>query len=97
MNSNSCEVLDLVYMDQEALELSLFTGAVHVYKRSKDQIEELLSTRGERLPIHSVKMSQNRRALLIMIGLNTSSDEIHHSFKEVIWTNSNHNRNKQPI
>ncbi|UCF63647.1 MAG: hypothetical protein JSW33_13960 [bacterium] len=94
-NRKSCEVLDLVYMDQEALQISLFTGAVHVYKRSKEQVEELLSARGERLPIHFVKMSQNHRSLLIMIGSGTTSEEVHNGFQEVIWTSPNHNKNKR--
>ncbi len=94
-NRKSCEVLDLVYMDQEALQISLFTGAVHVYKRSKEQVEELLSARGERLPIHSVKMSQNHRALLIMIGSGSTSEEVNNGFQEVIWTSTDHNIKKR--
>jgi len=90
-----CEVLDLVYMDQEALQMSLFTGMVHIYKRSKDQIEELHSAQGESLPIQSIKISQNRRALLVTIGSDVESDKLQRSFQQVIWTNSFHQKKKK--
>jgi phosphoribosyl-AMP cyclohydrolase len=61
------EIFDLVYMNQEALKLSLGTGEVHVFRRSKSEIEKLTEKTGQGYSIGSIKIAKNRRALLMTI------------------------------
>jgi phosphoribosyl-AMP cyclohydrolase len=61
------EIFDLVYMNQEALKLSLETEEVHVFRRSKSEIEKLIEETGQGYRIGSIKIAKNRRALLMTI------------------------------
>ncbi len=61
------EIFDLVYMNQEALKLSVQTGEVYVFRRSKMEIEKLVEETGKGYIIRSIKIAKNRRALLMII------------------------------
>lgn len=61
------ETFDLVYMNQDALKLSLETGEVHVFRRSKSEIEKLMEETGQGYRIGSIKIAKNHRALLMTI------------------------------
>ncbi len=66
-NHQSNEVLDLVYMDREALQLSYASGELYVFRRSKQKIERLRNRSGKSVTIQQMAVCQNRRAILLNI------------------------------
>ncbi len=65
--NGSSIILDLVYLNNQALELSLNSGVLFVYRRSKKQVERLGENTGNTYKIQSIYISRNHRALLITI------------------------------
>jgi phosphoribosyl-AMP cyclohydrolase len=63
----SGEVLTLAYMNREALEKSLETGFVHVFRRSHGKIMMKGETSGNRQPIHDVLLDCDGDALVVKI------------------------------
>ena len=65
--NGSPRTLDLVYLNTRALELSLNSGVLFVYRRSKKQVERLGENTGNTYKIQSIHISRNHRTLLITI------------------------------
>lgn len=60
-------VVDLIYFNKEALQLSLNSGVLFVYRRSKRSVERLGEKTGNTYKIKSIQVSLNHRSLLITI------------------------------
>jgi phosphoribosyl-AMP cyclohydrolase / phosphoribosyl-ATP pyrophosphohydrolase len=87
LNRKKLEIFDLVYMNQEALKLSLETGEVHVFRRSKSEIEKLIEETGQSYSIGSIKIAKNRRALLMTIKNGNFSGNYQSFIHEVDFEN----------
>jgi phosphoribosyl-AMP cyclohydrolase len=87
MKKGKTEIFDLVYMNQEALKLSLKTGEVHVFRRSKMEIEKLMEETGTGYIIESIKIARNRRALLMTIKNRNISGNYQSFIHEVLFEN----------
>jgi phosphoribosyl-AMP cyclohydrolase len=61
------DVLTLAYMNREALEKSLETGFVHVYRRRKGQVMMKGETSGRRQKIREVCLDCDGDALLLKV------------------------------
>ncbi len=64
---NEWRVLDVIYLNKEALQLSLNSGVLFVYRRSKRSVERLGEKTGNTYKIKSIQISLNHRSLLISI------------------------------
>jgi phosphoribosyl-AMP cyclohydrolase len=62
------EVLTLAFMNREALEKSLETGFVHVYRRRKGQVMMKGETSGRRQQIREVCLDCDGDALLMKVA-----------------------------
>lgn len=60
-------VIHLGYMDRFALQTSLDTGIVYVYRRSRGKTEKLGKDQRNEFKIRSVMMDRSRRSLLIHV------------------------------
>lgn len=79
------EVFDLVYMNLEALKLSLRTREVYVYRRSKKMVEKLTSQPGKGYFIDSIKICKNGRSLLMTVRADQFSSENQAFRDEIDW------------
>ena len=79
------EVFDLVYMDQEAIKMSLRTREVYVYRRSKKMVEKLYSQPEQGYLIRSVKIAKNGRAFLMTVYSENFSQENQSFIREMEW------------
>jgi len=61
------EVIDLIYMNPEALDLSIKSGEVYAYRRSTSQIERLGMESENGFTIESIKLGKRHRSLLITV------------------------------
>lgn len=61
------EVTHLVYLNPEALKLSLASGVLFFYRRSKRKIERLGEKEGNTFKIKTIQLAQNHRSLLITL------------------------------
>lgn len=61
------QVLMLGFMDKEALELSLKTGVVHYFSRSKQRIWKKGEQSGHTQKIHSIALDCDKDSLLMMV------------------------------
>jgi phosphoribosyl-AMP cyclohydrolase len=64
---NTGEVLTLAYMNKEALEISLETGFVHVFRRSRGKIMMKGETSGRRQVIKEVLLDCDADALVMKV------------------------------
>ncbi|GAB4371037.1 MAG: hypothetical protein Kow0042_13560 [Calditrichia bacterium] len=60
-------VLSLVYMNREALEMSLKSGELYIYRRSKGRIEKAGEDTYSAVPIDTIMVDKNRRVLLVTV------------------------------
>lgn len=75
---SSTEVLCLVYMNREALDMSLASGKVFVYRRSAKRLEQLGAEKAEAVKIKSVVISKNKRSLLITVATQNGAAYLRH-------------------
>ena len=68
LEGKEIEVIDLVYMNPEALELSIKSGEVFRYRRSTEQLERLGLESEIGFRIKSVKIGKKHRSLLITVS-----------------------------
>jgi len=61
------EVIDLIYMNPEALDLSIKSSEVYTYRRSTGQIERLGMESETGYRIDSIKLGKRHRSLLITV------------------------------
>jgi phosphoribosyl-AMP cyclohydrolase len=76
LKRKNSEVIDLIYMNEEALKMSLYSGEVHVYRRSKQKVERYRSHNSSGLYIRSIKSSKNGRTLLLTISTDRHNSDI---------------------
>lgn len=69
------EVIDLVYMNIEAFDLSIKFRKVYVFRRSKQQVELLGKESENGFQIKSIKLSKNHRSLLITVSADKKLSE----------------------
>ena len=67
LNGKKTEVIDLIYLNPEALELSIKSGEVFRYRRSTEQLERLGLESEMGFRIKSVKIGKKHRSLLITV------------------------------
>ncbi|MEJ2048710.1 MAG: hypothetical protein P8Y60_02490 [Calditrichota bacterium] len=67
LNGKKTEVIDLIYLNPEALELSIKSGEVFRYRRSTEQLERLGLESEIGFRIKSVKIGKKHRSLLITV------------------------------
>ncbi len=79
------EVFDLVYMNLEALKLSLRTREVYVYRRSKKMVEKFYSQAEKGYFIDSIKICKNGRSLLMTVRADQFSSENQAFRDEIDW------------
>jgi phosphoribosyl-AMP cyclohydrolase len=79
------EVFDLVYMDLEALKLSLHTREVYIYRRSKEMVEKLYSQPEQGYFIQSIKIAKNGRAFLMTVYSEKFGSENQSFNREMEW------------
>jgi phosphoribosyl-AMP cyclohydrolase len=85
MKQKKSEVFDLVYMDLEALKISLRTREVYIYRRSKKAVEKLYSQPEQGYLIHSVKIAKNGRSLLMTVHSEKFESENQSFLHEIAW------------
>ncbi len=67
MKNKHPEVIDLVYMDYEALKLSIHSREIYVYRRSKGKVESFRYDSEQVTGIKSIQIASNGRSLLVTI------------------------------
>lgn len=60
-------VLNLVYLNLEALQMTLSSGELYIFKRSKNRVMKVGEDKQQSVPIDTVMVSKNHRSLLITI------------------------------
>jgi phosphoribosyl-AMP cyclohydrolase len=68
LEGKETEVIDLIYMNPEALELSIKSGEVFRFRRSTEQMERLGLESEMGFRIKSIKIGKKHRSLLITVG-----------------------------
>ncbi len=68
IEKNKTEVIDLIFMNPEALDLSIKSGEVFTYRRSTGQIERLGIESETGFRIESIKLGKRHRSLLITVS-----------------------------
>ncbi|MDY0276248.1 MAG: phosphoribosyl-AMP cyclohydrolase [Desulfomicrobium sp.] len=63
----SKEVLMLAYMNEEAWEMTLQTGEVHYYSRSRNTLWHKGGTSGHVQKVHAIRLDCDQDAVLIII------------------------------
>ncbi|MFZ0392004.1 MAG: hypothetical protein WAN36_16195 [Calditrichia bacterium] len=61
------EVLDLVFLNEDALQMTLQSRELFIYRRSKMRIEKCGEAHSEIVPVSRISVCRNQRALLITI------------------------------
>ncbi len=84
-NQKKNEVFDLVYMNLEAIKLSLRTREVYVYRRSKRMVEKFFSQPEKGYFIESVKICKNGRSLLMTVRADQFGIENQAFRDEIDW------------
>lgn len=79
------EVFDLVYMDLEAIKISLRTREVYVYRRSKKMVEKLYSQPEQGYLIQSIKIAKNGRSFLMTVYSENFESENQSFKRELEW------------
>jgi phosphoribosyl-AMP cyclohydrolase len=79
------EVFNLIYMDLEALKMSLRTREVYVYRRSKKMVQKLYSQAEQGYLIQSVKIAKNGRAFLMTVHSENFGKENQTFIHELEW------------
>lgn len=85
MKQKKSEVFNLVYMDLEALKISLRTREVYVYRRSKKAVEKLFSQPEQGYLIQSTKIAKNGRSLLMTVHSEKFGSENQSFVNEIEW------------
>ncbi|GAB4332419.1 MAG: hypothetical protein Kow0037_09910 [Calditrichia bacterium] len=60
-------VLNLVYLNLDALEMSLSSGELYIFKRSKNRVVKVGEEKQKSVSIDTIMVSKNNRSLLITI------------------------------
>jgi phosphoribosyl-ATP pyrophosphohydrolase/phosphoribosyl-AMP cyclohydrolase len=66
-DSESGEVLMLAYVNAEAVRLTLSTGALHLFSRSRQQIWKKGETSGNVMTVHALRVDCDGDALLALV------------------------------
>ncbi len=61
------EIINLVFMNHDALELSLKSGEIYIFRRSAGEIQKLICRDENGYKIESIRINKNRRSLLITV------------------------------
>lgn len=80
-------VLGVVYMNREALEMSLSSGEAYIFKRSKNRIVKLGEDTQGSVKIDSILLNKNHRALLLTVS-ETSQTMPHQTFVHTLYPKS---------
>ncbi|MBN2366543.1 MAG: hypothetical protein EH225_11570 [Calditrichaeota bacterium] len=72
--SRKTEIVDLVYMNDDALKLTVQSGEIFLFKRSKGEIEKMISPDGKGYQVKSIQINRNRRSLLITVKAHRASN-----------------------
>ena len=70
MKADTCsEVVNLVYLNQEAFEMTVSSGELYLYRRSKRMVEKFAVNSRDDFKIQTIFISKNQRSLLVTIAL----------------------------
>jgi len=61
------KVISLAYLNKDALEMSLASGELYIFRRSKHRIQKIGEEESDSIEIESIKLAKNRRSLLITL------------------------------
>ena len=61
------KVISLAYLNKDALEMSLASGELYVFRRSMHRIQKIGEDKSAAMEIESIRLAKNHRALLITL------------------------------
>ncbi len=87
-NEKKGQAVNLVYLNETALEMCVTRGELYIFRRSRQGLEKVLDKDGNPVRVNSIKLSSNRRALIINI-YGTEKEILENAFVHRIYIHPN--------